>query len=104
MTKHRKSATFPIPDDLTELIENLETLDQLKNFYKGGFQAADGSMGLIFVRPGMIQPLKSARHFLGDGTFAILPRNPKFAQLYTVHFQIFDTVIKFLKKKFYLHI
>lgn len=93
MTNHRKLATFPIPDDLTELIQNLENLDQVKNFYKGGFEAADGSMGLVFVRPGMVRPLKSARRFLGDGTFAILARNPKFAQLYTIHFQIFDTVI-----------
>lgn len=101
MKKARAGATFPIPDELTDLIGQMETLESMNSFYRGGFTASDGSLGLVFIKSGMMKLLKKATHLLGDGTYEILPRNPRFAQLYIIHFRAFDTV-SFNKFKFLL--
>lgn len=97
MKKARREATFSIPENVKDLIPAVSQLQIMKSFYRGGFEADDGSVGLIFIRDEMKKHLKTAKHLLGDGTYEILPRNPPFAQLYIISFRISDTVTKFKK-------
>lgn len=95
MKKSRRGATFPIPDNMKDLILELEKLDSMKSFYRGGFEADDGSIGLVFIKDEMKKHLKKAKHLLGDGTFKVLPRSPPMGQLYIISFRIQDTVSEF---------
>lgn len=95
MKKGRRELVIPIPDNFKELAESIGEVEFVKNFYRGFAEDDDGGICLIFILKSMLKPLRNAKHLLGDGTFAILPRIPlKFAQLYTLHFRCFKSVSK----------
>lgn len=103
MNKARKKITFPIPDTYKELGEKLKTLKFLQKFYRGYAEAGAGeeySVCFIFITDTMLRALKKVIQLLADGTFKVLFRHPKMAQLYTIHFRVADTVNKFFKKSF----
>lgn len=108
----RRKLVIKIPATLKELAEGMDDISYAKNFYRGYGEAADGSICLIFIPDGMLKLIRKAKHGLSDGTFAILPRDqPRFAQLYTIHFKCYESVSKtflfqfvFIKKTIYVKI
>lgn len=98
MKKGRQERVIPIPDNFKELAESIGGVEFVKNFYRGFAEDEDGGICLIFILNTMMKALRTAKHLLADGTFAVLPRIPlKFAQLYTIHFKCFKSVRKHVK-------
>ncbi|KYN21657.1 hypothetical protein ALC57_05965, partial [Trachymyrmex cornetzi] len=87
--KHRP----PLPRNLLSLQTQLETYEPLKNIYKGHAMSTDGKIALIFSTNELLKQLDSSTEIYLDGTFSVVPRIPKIAQLYTVHIRYSQTVI-----------
>ncbi|KAM0727551.1 hypothetical protein ACS0PU_005800 [Formica fusca] len=82
-----------LPISFLSLQTQLETYEPLKYIYKGKATSANDEIALIFSTDGLLKELASSTEMFLDGTFSVLPRIPKVAQLYTIHIRCFQTAI-----------
>uniref|UniRef100_A0ABD2WB78 RING-type domain-containing protein n=1 Tax=Trichogramma kaykai TaxID=54128 RepID=A0ABD2WB78_9HYME len=90
MLKARREFVPKTPDTLLELGQLLMDYPPLRSFYKGQATADDGSVAQIFINDDMLAPLNKITEIFCDGTFKIRCKQPKCAQIFTLHFRKVD--------------
>ncbi|XP_011859288.1 PREDICTED: uncharacterized protein LOC105556787 [Vollenhovia emeryi] len=93
LSRHRAKSRPNIPADLHSLHMQLETYIPTSNIYKGYAISSDNKIALIFSNDALLNVLSEACEIFVDGTFAIVPKKPSIAQLYTIHIRYIDTGI-----------
>ncbi|KAL7294039.1 hypothetical protein TKK_0012513 [Trichogramma kaykai] len=90
MLKARREFVPKTPDTLLELGQLLMDYPPLRSFYKGQATVDDGSVAQIFINDDMLAPLNKITEIFCDGTFKIRCKQPKCAQIFTLHFRKVD--------------
>lgn len=71
MWHHRMLGVPPTPHSLNELERSIGGFGIISEVYQGSCFGDDGSVGLVFIHPRMLERLRVATALWGDGTFRV---------------------------------
>ncbi|XP_020298210.1 uncharacterized protein LOC109862555 isoform X2 [Pseudomyrmex gracilis] len=82
-----------LPSNFLDLHTKLQTYEPLSSIYKGKATSIKNETALIFSTDILLKELAASTEMYLDGTFSIVPKVPKIAQLFTIHIRYCQTAI-----------
>lgn len=69
--RERRRHRPPVPDEITGLSAMLAAYPSAQTIFQGEVRAIDGSIGVVFANPEMLNRLNTAVELHFDGTFKV---------------------------------
>ncbi|XP_067209981.1 uncharacterized protein [Linepithema humile] len=96
LNREQKRRKLELPQTITEFDLILSNYQPVQHIFKGTVTSDEGYKAVIFTSDVLLNTLVTATEIYIDGTFSVIPREPSFAQLYTIHARYMDMGIAVL--------